>query len=547
MVFLLALAAQLLFDSTTPMSIRGDASMIRGETGVGSARIEVLKKGETPYACEVTTPPSVIAISKGDAIYLTYEARCKAAPNESQSGSWNLRLQRSEVPYDGPFDASGTAGKSWRRFHGAFRAEKDYPAGKLVLTFHVATQVQSLEFRDLRCLNYGPQVDPATFPVNKLTYEGQDPKAPWRAKAAAMIEKNRKAELEIHTKAGAMVHVRMLRHAYPFGTVTGVDPQRTDPDAEKFFQFMKGNFNRLTVPVYWTDWGWESPEVRARYLQNIQWCEKNGYPMKAHNLIWPSNKWAPKRLQNLPGAELQKEISVALDSRIAALKGFKFDAVDVVNELVSEHDFEDKIGLGFAVEALKKAHAAWPKADLVYNDYLVQDGDGVNPKYLAYARKLKAMGAPITQLGFQAHFAESLPSVTWVWTLLDTAKRETGLPVEITEYDLNTRDDEAQADFTRDLVTAWFAHPQSRGFTMWGFWEGDHWIPPAAMIRKDWTLRPAARVWHDLVTKTWWTNVTVRADSKGIARVRGFKGDYELSIGAKKKRIALTEKSVVKF
>ena len=547
--FLIALnqAPTSVIDTSASMTIRGTPDQIRGESGPGAARFEVLKKGETAYAGEVTTPISIIEIKKGDALYLTYEARCLAAKNESQTGNWNVRVQRTGPPYDGPFDGSSTAGKEWRRFHFAFRADKDYPLGAMVTTFHVATSPQTLEFRDIKWLDYGPNKDLAEFPVSKLTYEGQDAHAAWRAKAAAMIEEYRKAKLEIHAQPGAMVHVKMLRHAYPFATVTGVDPKRTDPDAEKFFAFMKANYSRVTVPIYWTDWGWESPEARQRYLENIAWCFKNGYRMKGHNMIWPSYHWAPSRLKSLDNTQLRVEISKALDERLSVLKTVPFETVDVVNELVSEHDFEDKIGLDFAVEAFKKSRATWPKADLVYNDYLVQDGVGVNPKYLGYAKKLKALGAPITLLGYQAHFGEALPAITWLWTLLDTAQRETGLPVEITEFDLNTRDDETQGEYTRDLVTAWFAHPASKGFTMWGFWEGDHWIPSSAMIRKDWTLRPAAKIWHELITKTWWTDVTVRADANGVARVRGFKGDYEVSTGNRSKHVSLTASSVVKL
>ena len=524
--------------------LRGATDMIRGEGGVGKARFDVLKKGDAPYACEVTSAPSAVAIQKGETIYITYEARCAAAKNESQTGNWNLRVQRPSEPYDGPSDTSGSAGKAWRRFHAAFRADKDYAAGQLVVTFHVATAVQSLEFRDFKWLNYGAKVDPLSFPANKLSYGGQEPDAPWRAKAAAMIEKNRKSDIVIQTTPGAKVHIKMLRHAYPFATVTGVDPSRTDTDARKFFAFMKANYSRVTVPIYWTDWGWESTESREKYLRNIRWCLANGYRMKGHNIIWPSYKWTPARLKDLSNADLAREITKSFDERIAALKSVPFETVDVVNELVSEHDFEDKLGLGFAVEAFKKSRVAWPKADLVYNDYLVQDGDGVNPKFIDHAKKLQTMGAPITLLGYQAHFGESLPAIPWLWTLLDTAKRTTGLPVEITEFDLNTRDDAAQAEFTRDIVTAWFAHPQSRGFTMWGFWEGDHWIPSSAMIRKDWTLRPAAQVWHELITKTWWTDVTVVADGHGLARMRGFKGDYEISAKAKSKKAFLGDSTL---
>lgn len=528
-----------LLNPTLPMVLRGTSKQLSGQVTPTSATFNVLEKGETAYSCEVQTTPTVVAVKQNDTLYFTFEARCLKAKNESQTASWTLRVQRPAAPWDGPYSASHQVGKEWRRFHGAFRADKDYAAGQLLITLHVAGAIQSVELKGLKWANYGPNVKPETFPTNQLSYGGQAADAPWRAKAEAMIEKYRKANFVIQTKPGASVYVRMLRHAYPFATVTGVDPTRTDPDALRFFTFMKSNYSRVTTPIYWSDWGWESAESRKKYITNLDWCVANGYRMKGHNLIWPSYKWSPERLKPLNATDLKTEITKALDSRIVALKKYPFETIDVVNELVSEHDFEDKIGLGFAVEAFKKAHAAWPKADLVYNDYLVEDGDGVNPKYLGYAKKLKAAGAPLSLLGYQAHFGEALPSIPWMWTLLDTAKKETGLPVEITEFDLNTQNNKVQAEYTRDIVTAWFAHPQSKGFTMWGFWQGDHWIPSSAMVRQDWTLRPSAQAWIDLVTKKWWTTVSVKADAKGIARVRGFMGDYEVMSGGKTQRVKL--------
>ena len=216
------------FPVDQPFHTRGTADLLSGTGTVGGGTVSILRKGATPYECELTSPVSTIEIKKGDTLYLTYEARCTLSSNESKTGTWNVRAQRPVAPYDGPYDGSGNAGSDWRRFSGAFRADKDYPAGKMCLTFHLAIQKQNLEFRNILWKNFGPNIDPNTFPVTKLTYGGQDPRAPWRAKAAAMIEKNRKATLNIQAKPGATIRVKMLRHEYPFGTVTGVDPKRED-------------------------------------------------------------------------------------------------------------------------------------------------------------------------------------------------------------------------------------------------------------------------------------------------------------------------------
>jgi len=110
-----------------------------------------------------------------------------------------------------------------------------------------------------------------------------------------------------------------------------------------------------------------------------------------------------------------------------------------------------------------------------------------------------------------------------------------GLPIQITEFDVNTQDEELQADYTRDFLIACFSHPSVTGFTMWGFWEGAHWKSDAAMFRRDWSPKPNAAVWRELVTKQWTTDVTQKTKSDGKLQSRGYLGTYEIIITAKGK------------
>jgi hypothetical protein len=59
------------------------------------------------------------------------------------------------------------------------------------------------------------------------------------------------------------------------------------------------------------------------------------------------------------------------------------------------------------------------------------------------------------------------------------------------------------------------------------------------MFRTDWSRKPAADVWERLVTKEWWTDVTVRTDARGVAKVRGFLGDYAVSAAGTELRLPL--------
>jgi hypothetical protein len=65
---------------------------------------------------------------------------------------------------------------------------------------------------------------------------------------------------------------------------------------------------------------------------------------------------------------------------------------------------------------------------------------------------------------------------------------------------------------------------------MWGFWEGRHWLPAAAMYRRDWTLKPNGQAWIDLVKKQWWTTANGQTDTLGQFRTRAFHGDYQVTV-----------------
>ena len=100
----------------------------------------------------------------------------------------------------------------------------------------------------------------------------------------------------------------------------------------------------------------------------------------------------------------------------------------------------------------------------------------------------------------------------------------------VTEYDLQTLDDQLHADHLRDMMTLCFSHPQMTGFVIWGFWERRHWKPTAAMFKNGWTERPAVQVWRDLVKTKWWTRANLAADANGEAATTGYYGWYDVTI-----------------
>ena len=67
----------------------------------------------------------------------------------------------------------------------------------------------------------------------------------------------------------------------------------------------------------------------------------------------------------------------------------------------------------------------------------------------------------------------------------------TGLPIYVSELDLNLSNDARQAQHMRDLFTLFWQHPSVLGVTHWGFLQGNMWQPDAYLVRADGTRRPA--------------------------------------------------------
>ena len=105
---------------------------------------------------------------------------------------------------------------------------------------------------------------------------------------------------------------------------------------------------------------------------------------------------------------------------------------------------------------------------------------------------------------------------------------EFGLPIKITEYDANTKDERAKAEALENLYRVAFAHPAVDGILMWGFWEGAHWRPDAALWKRDFTPSPAAEKYRYLVFREWWTAHEATADAKGRCEVRAFFGRHRV-------------------
>jgi GH35 family endo-1,4-beta-xylanase len=280
---------------------------------------------------------------------------------------------------------------------------------------------------------------------------------------------------------------------------------------------------------------WANVASRPGTLAALDWLRDSGLQVRGHNLVWPSwNNTNVKAAQDAKGdpAALAKVITDHIAETTAELRG-RFVDWDVINETFTNHDFMDILGRHAMVDWFKAAKAGDPKAKLYINDFSILEGEDKphQDDYAATIQYLIDQGAPIEGIGLQSHFPAR---VTPMDDLMNRFARYAafGRELEITEFDIDSSDEATQADYTRDFLTASFSQPSVKAFVMWGFWEGAHWRPRGAMMRRDWSLKPNGEAYKDMVFKRWWTNADGKTGPQGTYAARGFLGDYEIEVKA---------------
>lgn len=526
----------------------------------GIATVETLRTNDAPWAefwrFDITKQPANSwsvqlgatvsgAIRKGDKCLLIFYAR---AVEGKASGAANVEVRNPpEYPKLGTTEFK--VGTKWEPVVMPFVASEDGPEGKCGVAIHLGREVQKIDLGGLRLLNYGPDFPKEKLPYPYVRYEGREADAPWRKEAFARIEKHRKGDftLTIVDKDGAPVpnadvHAVLKRHAFGFGSaVTAKWLNDPSPEGERYRAIVDECFSRVVFENDLKPFAWEAakdPDTKGSFRKewldkSFAWLAERHFSVRGHYLCWaPFEPWSEKLKEN-PQAIRDKvmsymhEILPAIGDRVT-----EWDALNHPAGWEKGICIDTVTGMDFYTEVFKEARKLtklplWINEDQVFRPGRQQE------EYFTIIEKLLADGVKIDGIGNQAHFHSSfLPSPA---EMLANSDRFAKLvpALQLTEFDVTTNGDEQlAADFTRDILITTFSHPAYTGMVMWGFWEGAHWKPETALWRQDWSEKPAAKVWRDLVCRQWRTDVTVKTDAEGRAKLRGFFGRYEITVKA---------------
>lgn len=534
-------------------------SEVNGQPFSKALRIDVSKKPQRAQIVQIATPVDA-AMASGDVLSVSFWMRSGNAGEATLDAGFRAvpgaagAAGRGRGIFAQPtLSAAASAGTAWKKIQFPFALTRAYNKGEAEVYFTLGLREQSVEIGGIELMNYGTGKKVVDLPFTKLGYAGSEPGATWRKAAEVRIEKIRKGDLTVLVKdnagkpvRGAEVSVRMRKHAFLFGTAvsgSALSSQRLSPDdlAKYKQEILKlFNFSVMENENKWPQWA--NAASRPATLAAIDWLRESGVQVRGHNLVWPSwNNTNVKAAQDAKAdpAALAKVILDHIADTTAELRG-RFVDWDVINETFTNHDFMDILGRHAMVDWFKAARASDPNAKLYINDFSILEGEDKAhlDDYAATIQYLIDQGAPIDGIGLQSHFPARVTPMDELMKRLDRFAA-LGKELEITEFDIDTSDEATQADYTRDFMTATFSNPSVKAFVMWGFWEGSHWRPRGAMLRRDWSPKPNAEVYKDLVFKRWWTNAAGKTGSQGTFATRGFLGDYDIEVkaGGKSKTI----------
>lgn len=533
------------FQVTTDGSHVSNADIVEIKAGpVNRAwKLETLRQPAETWKFQLQTKCEA-PVKRGDTLWARFFIRSSGSLNETGEGHTTFVFESADDAHVKSIDLTVSAGAEWREFCFPFTCRSTLAAGEALVSLRAGFRPQTIQIGGIEVWNFGPERKLESLPRTRVDYPGREASAAWRKGAADRIEKIRKGDFTVSVtdaagKAvpGANVQLKLRRHAFGFGSA--IDSSvllGRGQDSERYRDVIDRNFSRVVYEneLKWQAWGPADETSRARSIASFDWFAQRGIAMRGHVLLWPSWQYLPESVRKTKADPAAlREMTRARIAEMVTLTIGRFHDWDVINEPYAHHDLMDVLGDEVMVDWFKQAHAIDPGVTLFLNDYAGLAAGGMNTQHKDHfektARFLKDQGAPIGGIGLQCHFG-------WSVTPPELALKELdrwgalGLEIHLTEFDIDTTDEQLQADYTRDLLTLAFSHPSVTAIMTWGFWEGRHWRPDAALFRKDWSIKPNGKAWLDLTTREWWTDVTGETDSAGQFHPRGFFGDYEVTV-----------------
>lgn len=224
------------------------------------------------------------------------------------------------------------------------------------------------------------------------------------------------------------------------------------------------------------------------------YCQANDIPFKQHTFLFWCCGADADWLLNLSDADIRAEMEEWMIDFFNRYPNTAY--AEVVNEpFQSPPPAKIRNALGgdnnyaWVRWMYQKARQYAPAScELWINENNVLKGGSRVNSYKNLISLLKQDGT-IDAVGMQGHWLEGVSAST-IKNTLDQMD-DLGLPLYITEYEVNKDDMNAQRDIWAAQFPVFWEHPAVKGVTLWGYKEGKIWRDQAYLVRSDGSERPA--------------------------------------------------------
>jgi GH35 family endo-1,4-beta-xylanase len=494
----------------------------------------------------------------GDMMLLVFHMRTLDTGMEDGNGKVQCLVEQPEPPNSKALQENvfTIAGQGWMTVYLPFKAAAGYDRPCIRLGYGL----QTIQFGGYELINYGKQVKAADLPSSSImeTTDGRElfqRDFQWRLDAWERIEEIRKGDITVIVRdgngnaiSGAQTEAVMYEHEFRWGTAVGKDILAKTSRGDKYRAALSLLFNGGVQENghKWIPYEDDPGETRKAFDASAALGLKF---MRGHTLMWDrafpagweDNSSIPKRVHNLFLKDDKAGLDEAVKAHFATITGEyrgQLEDWDVVNELLNNHAIRDKYGDRVLKDWFRWAReGAGAGTKLFINETgLTGNNQTTVNNFKKVLNSMRDMGVDYDGIGIQGHFGNDKISPERFYDMLEQF-REYGKTMKITEFDLgyniSAGDREYEASFTRDVLIAAFSQENMNGFFMWGFFSGAHWLNNAPVFDANFGLKESGKQYIDLVYNKWWTRESGVTNADGLWTLRGYYGDYDITVSAK--------------
>lgn len=370
--------------------------------------------------------------------------------------------------------------------------------------------------------------------VDSASFQLLPSDANWKSEANTRIDNIRKAPITVNLHnlhgSGYQVEIQQTKSKFAFGSAVHAD-KIVDQSHQAYQQFFYDNFEWAVLEnaLKWRQM--ESSQGHPnldRPMTAVNALRGKGVKVRGHNMFWGTHGRHPDWLDGMGQSELLQAMHTHINDVISRTRG-SLEHWDVYNENLHGTYFEQHTGHpNITMEMFNWIHQTEPGVKLFLNEYNVASSSQMTTAYKQQAFEMKNAGIPLYGIGIQCHTGSHLDITSLKYRLDKVA--EVGLPIWITEFTVNEGNENRKADALENMMTLFMSHPAVEGVLLWGFWDGQIWLPNSALATGS-SVQPnaAGRRYQQLYHQTWRTHVTKSVTGSAV-HATGFMGDYTLKV-----------------